>query len=98
MPFRLEQSEVAKAQLQALQGDASKGIVFKAAKKALRLLAENPRHQGLNTRKFHTMRGPHGADVFEAYAPNRMQGAWRVFFCYGPGTDTITIIAVTPPP
>ena len=38
------------------------------------------------------------AKVFEAYAQHRTPGAYRVFWCYGPGPGEITILAITPHP
>jgi len=36
--------------------------------------------------------------VFAAYAQNRTPGAYRIFWCYGPGKKDITILAITPHP
>jgi hypothetical protein len=36
--------------------------------------------------------------VFEAYAQNQTPGAYRVFWCCGPGNGELTIIAITPHP
>jgi hypothetical protein len=58
----------------------------------------NPRHQGLNTHKYSSLKGPNGEEVFEAYAENNTASAYRIFWCYGPGKDVITIIAITPHP
>jgi hypothetical protein len=38
------------------------------------------------------------AKIFEAYAQHKTPGAYRVFWCYGPGKQEITIIAITPHP
>jgi len=42
--------------------------------------------------------GPEVEKVFEAYAENRTSAAFRVFFCYGPERNEITITAITPHP
>lgn len=74
--------------------------LFKQVAKALRQLAENPRHSSLNTREYHSLEHPFDPKekVFEAYAQNKTPGAYRIFWCYGPETGEITIIAITPHP
>jgi hypothetical protein len=73
---------------------------FKQVEKCVRLLLENPRHPGLHTHEFHSIEHPYEPDgkVFEAYVQNRTPGAYRLFWCYGPEKDQITIIAITPHP
>lgn len=77
----------------------SEGL-FKQVHKCVSLLAENPRHPGLQTHEFRSLEHPFNPNekVFEAYAQNRTPGAYRVFWCYGPATSEITIIAITPHP
>ena len=74
--------------------------LFKQVAKTVRQLVDNPRHTGLNTHEYDSL--PHPFDpkgkVFEAYAQNKTPGAYRVFWCYGPGPGEITIIAITPHP
>ena len=74
--------------------------LFKQVAKAVRLLGENPRHTGLHTHEYDSLEHPFDKDakVFEAYAQNRTPGAYRIFWCYGPGKGDITIIAITPHP
>jgi hypothetical protein len=48
--FEITLSSEANQQLVELQSAKDKVIAYKAVLKALCLLAENPRHQGLNTR------------------------------------------------
>lgn len=74
--------------------------LFKQVEKCVRLLLENPRHPGLNTHEYHSIEHPYesGAKVFEAYVQHRTPGAYRLFWCYGPGKGEITIIAITPHP
>jgi len=70
------------------------------AERVLRLLADNPRHPSLNTHIYHGYKNPFDADkpVFEAYLENRTPGAYRIFWCYGPKKDQLTVIAITPHP
>ena len=70
--------------------------LFKQMEKAVRLLLENPRHPGLHTHEYHSITHPYDqhSKVFEAYAQNRTAGAHRIFWCYGPDQNEITLIAI----
>lgn len=72
--------------------------LFKQVKKCIDFLRENPRHPGLSTHEFRSREHPHtpGGKVFEAYVQQKTPGAYRLFWCYGPEKDQITIIAITP--
>jgi len=74
--------------------------LFKQVRKTILLLADNPRHPGLQTHPYHSLENPFDpkAKVFEAYAQQRTPGAYRVFWCYGPGKNEITLLAITPHP
>jgi len=74
--------------------------LFKQVHKALTLLQANPRHPGLHTHEYLSLTHPWDPDskVFAAYAQNRTPGAYRIFWCYGPGKKDITILAITPHP
>lgn len=74
--------------------------LFKQVEKCVRLLLENPKHPGLNTHEFDSIEHPYDrkGKVFEAYVQNRTPGAYRLFWCYGPGKGEITIIAITQHP
>jgi hypothetical protein len=96
--FELEFTIRASSDLDALEADARLEKRLKAVRKALGLLETNPRHPGLNTHKFTSIKGPNGEEVFEAYAENKTPAAWRIFWIYGPGRNQITIIAITPHP
>jgi hypothetical protein len=67
-------------------------------RKALALLETNLRHTSLNTHKYLSLRGPQEQEVFEAYAQQSTPGAFRIFWCYGPGPKQLTIIAIVPHP
>ena len=98
MPFFIDMALRARAELEAIEQNPAFVKKLKAVRKALALLENNPRHPGLNTHKYSTLRGANGAEVFEAYAENNTPGAYRIFWHYGPGKDVITIIAITPHP
>jgi hypothetical protein len=74
--------------------------LFKQVHKCLSLLVGNPRHPGLHTHQYHGLEHPFeaGGKVLEAYAQNQTPGAYRVFWCYGPGQNEITILTFTPHP
>ena len=54
----------------------------------------------LHTHEYDSIAHPFSKDgkVFEAYVQNRTPGAYRIFWCYGPSTEQITIIAITSHP
>lgn len=74
--------------------------LFKQVRKALSLLEDNPRHPGLRTHEYHSLLHPYepSQKVFEAYAQNNTPGAHRIFWCYGPRKQQITVLAITPHP
>ena len=98
MAFELLFTERASGQLDALESDDGLAKRLKAVRKALGMLEANPRHPGLNTHKFVSLKGPGGEEVFEAYAENKTPAAWRIFWIYGPSKNKITVLAITPHP
>ena len=74
--------------------------LFKQVDKCIEFLQGNPRHPGLQTHEYSALTHPYDPKqkVFEAYAQNKTPGAYRVFWCYGPDKNQITIIAITPHP
>ena len=80
---------------------SSKGEgLFKQVHKTIELLRNNPKHPGLQTHEYDSIENPYDKNkkVFEAYAQHQTPGAFRVFWCYGPEKDEITIIAIAPHP
>ena len=98
MPFKLIPTKEADDTLQALQADPGAQAVFRAVAKALAYLEQNPRHPSLQTHEYHSIKGKNGEKIWEAYAQNKTPGAWRLFFHYGPGPDTLTVVAIAPHP
>lgn len=98
MPFSLQFTEQAKCDLVALEKNKTLSKRLKAVRKALAYLQVNPRHPGLNTHKYHSLQGPGGQEVLEAYAENNTPAAYRIFWYYGSGKEVITILAITPHP
>lgn len=74
--------------------------LFKQVRKAIDLLRDNPKHPGLHTHEYDSITNPYddNVKVFEAYAQNATPGAYRIFWCYGPKTEDITILAITRTP
>lgn len=98
MRFQLCFTTEARDQLAQLTSAPHFAKRLKAVRKTLGLMETNLRHPGLKTHKYSSMVGPGSAEVFEAYAENNTPGAYRIFWHYGPGKDSITILAITPHP
>ncbi len=96
MLFAIVFTTTAEEQLNELKDSNPKK--YKKALKTLALLEINPKHPGLNTHKYSSIRGHNDEEVFEAYVENNTPAAYRIFWHYGPGKGVITIIAITPHP
>lgn len=82
MPYTLQLTDRFKANLRNLPHD-----VKNPAKKAVYLLAKNPRHASLQTHKISGAMGDYGGEVFEAYVTMKYRMTWE----YGPDRGTITL-------
>ncbi len=98
MSFSLCFTDEASANLDALEREPGSAKRLKAVRKALGRLETNPRHPGLNTHKFSSLKGPRGEEIFEAYAENRTPAAYRIFWHYGSDRSVIIVIAITAHP
>ncbi|MEI6863515.1 MAG: hypothetical protein WCK38_03845 [Candidatus Omnitrophota bacterium] len=98
MSFFLILTNTAKQSLKELKDSAHLEKRFKAVSKALKYLAANPRHPGLQTHSYTSLLGPHGEKVFEAYAEQNTPVAYRIFFYYGKIQGEIVVFAITPHP
>jgi hypothetical protein len=96
--FELQWTDEAKAIYFRLKADPSQKIRYKAVKKTLIYLRENPHHNSLQNHPFFTLAGPHGEKVFEAYAQQKTPAAYRVFWYYGAIRGTIIILTITAHP
>ncbi len=94
MNFELGFSDRAKEQLRAFKKDKGLAKHYKAVQEALKKLQRNPRHPGLQTHEFYSLKGPDNEKVFEACAEQNTPAAHRIFFYYGPGKGVISIISV----
>ncbi len=84
-------------ELASLRQQKSMTTRVKAIDKTLNFLS-NPRHPGLQTHEFTSLKGPNGEKVFEAYAQQNTPAAYRVFWHYEPGRNEITAVAFTSHP
>ncbi len=96
--FEIFLTDEAQEQFDGLKTDKGLSKRYKAVKKAIQYLSQNPRHPNLQTHEFTTLKGPESEKVFEAYAEQSTPAAYRIFWCYGPDKKQITIIAITPHP
>jgi hypothetical protein len=96
--FEIFLTNEAKTQLKNLQSDRGLSKRYSAVKKTINLLSADPRYKSLRTHEFSSLKGPGGEKIFEAYAEQSTPAAYRVFWCYGPDKNQITIIAITPHP
>lgn len=96
--FEIYLTDQARKQLNRLREDRSLQKRYKAVTKAIRFLAAGPRHPGLQTHEYTSLKGPGGEKVFEAYAEQATPAAYRIFWYYGPQKDQIALIAITPHP
>lgn len=96
--FEIFLTDQAREQLNKLKTDKGLSKRYKAVKKAIQFLSQNPRHPGLQTHEFTSLRGPEGEKVFEAYAEQATPAAYRIFWYYGPDENQITIVAITSHP
>ena len=96
MEFKIILTETAaKACDDLARSDPSK---LRKVYKTLGLLQTNLKHPSLKTHEYRSLKGPNGEKVFEAYVESKTPAAFRVFWYYGPGRETITVVAVTPHP
>jgi hypothetical protein len=98
MIYTIAMTKAAVAQLTDIKKDAGLLKRYKAVEKTLKLLQANPRHPGLHTHQYHSLVGPNGEKVFEAYAEQNTPAAYRLFFYYGDDRGSIVIFSITEHP
>jgi hypothetical protein len=104
--FELEWTDEASNIYDSLKKDTSHTAHYKSVKKAIKLLAQDPRHNSLQTHEYKSLVGPNGEKVFEAYAEQNTPNAYRIFWYYGPNESDssgkriskITIFTIAPHP
>ena len=92
--FKIYLTDEALKQVDVLKNN--KGLLkrYKAVKKTLSLLKDNPRHPGLQTHEYKYFSQSMGVKIFEAYAGQNTPAAYRVFWYYGPDRKEITVISI----
>jgi len=99
MAFQIICTKRAKKDLDELKGDKSKKRILKAVIKSIKFLAQSPKHPSLKTHQYHSIAPVYPRQkVWEVYAQDKTPAAYRVFGCYGPEKNQITIISITPHP
>lgn len=93
--FDIFLTDEADGQLNRLKIEKGLSKRYKAVKKAVQFLSQNPRHPGLQTHEFTSLKGSKGEKVFEAYAEQATPAAYRIFWYYGPKENQITVISIT---
>ena len=94
MKFILNFTLTAKKELKNLKENTGKKKQYKAVVKILKYLTQNPRHPSLQTHIYHSLQGPSGEKIFDAYAEQSTSAAYRIFFYYGSCKGEITIFAI----
>jgi hypothetical protein len=106
LSFWLRITPEAKAFLKNLKKSPARKGLWDQTKKDLNNLETNPRHPGLHTHKFESMKGPGGEQMFTAYVQNNTPNAHRIFFYYGKASrvkdgklqSEMVVFAITPHP
>lgn len=98
MPFKLLVAEAAAALLDEMGEQAQYEKKLRKIRRTLGRIETDPRHPGLNSHKYTSVRGLNGEEVWESYVENKTSAAWRIFWHYGPGRDVITILTIGPHP
>ena len=97
-PFVLVYTNEAVLVIQSL-GKRQYADKLRKVRKALRLLAQQgPAYPGLRSHQYQSIKGPNGEAVWESYVENHTPSAWRIWWTFGPGGETITIITIGPHP
>ena len=96
--YRVRFTKKALETIEKLKNSPSDRGRYKAVVKSITLLSQDPHHNSLQTHSIHSIRGPAGQKVFEAYAQQKTPAAYRIFWYYGPDHAAITVFAVTPHP
>jgi hypothetical protein len=70
--FDIFLTDEAGEQLERLKFDKGLSKRYRAVKKALQFLSQNPRHPGLQTHEFTSLKGPKGEKIFLRHMLNRL--------------------------
>ncbi len=78
--------------------DGGDRALAKRLAKAVKHLARNPRHPGLQSHEIGKLTERYGQKVFQSYLENNTPAAGRMFWVYGPNRREITLVAIEPHP
>lgn len=78
--------------------NADEEKLYSRMAKAIKLLASNPRHPGLNTHEIKELTARYGRKVWQSYLENKTPRAGRIYWAYGAEQGVITIIGLEPHP
>jgi mRNA-degrading endonuclease RelE of RelBE toxin-antitoxin system len=94
MNFILNFTPSAEDSLKKLKTNTGLKKHYKALVKNLNHLKNNPKHPGLQSHLYHSLKGPKGEKIFEVYAEQNTPAAYRIFFYYGPKKGQIIVWAI----
>jgi hypothetical protein len=94
MPFVVNRTEEVQATIDNLEQTDQKR--YRKVIKCLALLAENPRHSGLNTHRYSSLDEAFGERIWESYVENNTPSAWRIWWFYGAEGGQITVVDLGP--
>jgi hypothetical protein len=72
--------------------------LYKKIGKVMALLANDPRHPGLQSHDIDALTHRYGMKVIQSYLENKTSGAGRIYWVYGPESGEITVIRIEPHP
>lgn len=96
--FRLLFTDEAVGVLSELAASTQYEKKLAKVRRTLGRIQQTPRHPGLNSHKYDSIKGINGEEVWESYVENRTPSAWRVFWHYGPDQAVVTIVTIAPHP
>jgi hypothetical protein len=96
--FRLSFTWEARDLLEELAAQKQDARRVRKVRNALAHIQANPRHPGLQSHKYSSLKGAAGEEVWESYVENNTPSAWRIFWHYGPRDGEITIVTVSSHP
>lgn len=94
-PFRLRFTFEARDLLEELAGQKQDARRVRKVRNALARIQADPRHPGLQSHKYSSLKGAAAEEVWESYVENNTPSAWRIFWHYGPGEGEITIVTIS---
>jgi hypothetical protein len=97
-PFRLRFTLEARDLLDELAVQKQDARRLLKVRNALARIQADPRHPGLHSHKYSSVKGAAGEEVWESYVENKTPSAWRIFWHYGPGAGEVTIVTISKHP